>query len=123
MANANWWRTRSSPRTFTLARPATVFAHRRVIEVDPFSQEVAWVYPEDDEHPLRAVAMGASQRLANGNTLIIESPRGHALEVTRDGQTVWEFWNPERFGEEGELIATLPHLERLPPDLSLDWIE
>ncbi|MEM6733340.1 MAG: hypothetical protein AAF658_17405, partial [Myxococcota bacterium] len=37
----------------------------------------------------------SAQALPNGNVLITESDSGHALEVTRTHQVVWEFWNPE----------------------------
>lgn len=93
----------------------------RVVEIDPATQEVAWVYPRNAHTSLNAIAMGAAQRLSGGNTLIVESTRGHAIEVTGDGRTVWEFWNPERAGENGEFIATLPHMERLPADFPHAW--
>jgi hypothetical protein len=93
----------------------------RVLEIDPTTQEVAWLYPRSVESSLFAVAMGAAQRLSGGNTLIVESTRGHAIEVSADGRIVWEFWNPERAGENGELIATLPHMERLPADFPQAW--
>ncbi len=95
----------------------------RVLEIDPFTQRIAWRYPADDGTPLFAEALGAAQRLANGNTLIVEATAGRALEVTRAGELVWEFWNPERAGEQGEFIATLAHLERLPPDFPVDWAD
>ena len=46
---------------------------------------------------------GSAQRLPNGNTLIAETDRGHAFEVTKDGEIVWEFYTPVevRWGIEG----------------------
>jgi hypothetical protein len=38
--------------------------------------------------------MGNAQRLQNGNTLINEASFGRFFEVTRDGETVWEYVNP-----------------------------
>jgi hypothetical protein len=32
--------------------------------------------------------------LPNGNTLFASSDEGHAVEVTRDGAIVWEYWVP-----------------------------
>ncbi len=58
---------------------------------------------------------GTCQRLPNGNTLITESTRGRAFEVTPDKEIVWEFFNPHRAGENDELIATLFELIRIPP--------
>ena len=37
---------------------------------------------------------GTCQRLPNGNTLITESTRGRAFEVTPDKEIVWEFVSP-----------------------------
>ncbi|HWZ85462.1 MAG TPA: arylsulfotransferase family protein [Thermoanaerobaculia bacterium] len=64
----------------------------QVIEVDPRTNAVAWRYaPEKNFH---SASRGACQRLSNGNTLITLSERGHALEVTSSGRTVWEYANP-----------------------------
>ncbi|MHC4720712.1 MAG: arylsulfotransferase family protein, partial [Planctomycetota bacterium] len=38
---------------------------------------------------------GSCQRLPNGNTLITESDEGRVFEITRGGETVWEFYEPE----------------------------
>jgi hypothetical protein len=38
--------------------------------------------------------MGSAQRLPNGNTLITESEWGRIFEVTKEGETVWEYVNP-----------------------------
>jgi hypothetical protein len=43
---------------------------------------------------------GGAQRLPNGNTLITESDKGRAFEVTREGEIVWDFYNPDT-GSEG----------------------
>ena len=66
---------------------------------------------------------GAAQRLPNGNTLITESTRGRAVEVTPAGEIVWEFYNPHRAGENGELVANLCELVRLGPEFPTDWAE
>jgi len=39
---------------------------------------------------------GAAQLLPNGDLLVTESDAGHAFEIGPSGQTVWEFWNPDR---------------------------
>jgi len=39
------------------------------------------------------------------------------VEVTPDGRVAWEFVNPNRAGQKGELIATLYQIRRLPGDL------
>jgi hypothetical protein len=88
----------------------------RVLELDPFTQQVAWSYPSAAGHvDIASATSGSTQRLPNGNTLITESTAGRALEVTAEGEVVWEFWNPHRAGERQELIATLLEVVRLPP--------
>ena len=57
----------------------------QVVEIDPATLEVAWRYAPG----------GSAQRLPNGNTLITESDRGYVFEVTREGETVWRFANPD----------------------------
>lgn len=93
-----------------------------VVEVDPFSQVVRWSYVGTDDEPFYSETCGAEQRLPNGNTLIVESDNGRAFEVTADGTIVWEYVNPHRTGENGELIAALLDVVRLPSDFPTDWI-
>jgi hypothetical protein len=65
----------------------------RVLEIDPHSLDVRWQYGPEKGFFTRT--RGSSQRLPNGNTLIIESDSGYAFEVTPEGRTVWAFANPE----------------------------
>lgn len=88
----------------------------RVIEVDPVSGKTLWQYGGTRDVDLFSKTLGSAQRLPNGNTLITESENGRALEVTRDGRTVWEFNSPHRAGAHGELVAVLFEMLRLPPD-------
>jgi hypothetical protein len=88
----------------------------RVLELDPRTMEVVWSFGGDRATDFFSRTLGSSQRLPNGNTLITESENGRALEVTRDGEVVWELRSPHRAGEENELVAVLFELERLPRD-------
>jgi hypothetical protein len=82
----------------------------RAIEVSPTTGTIVWAYERDD---LFSRLRGGAQELPNGNVLITESDEGHALEVTRDGDLVWEFWNPDvRRGER----AVIYRLNRYPPE-------
>jgi hypothetical protein len=63
--------------------------------------------------PFESRVLGSCQRLANGNTLITESTAGRALEVRPDGKIVWEYFNPARGGDDGDLIAYLMEVVRL----------
>jgi hypothetical protein len=91
----------------------------RVLEFDPLSQGLAWSF----EAPgFQSLECGSAQRLRNGNTLITETDSGRAFEVTSAGEIVWEFVNPHRAGEQGELIAALFEVVRLPSDFAEGWL-
>jgi hypothetical protein len=94
----------------------------RVVEVDPLTRELAWIYADGPGSPLFSATCGAAQRLPGGNTLIIESDNGRALEVTPDGRIAWEFRNPYRAGKHRELIAAIPDMVALPEDFPVDWL-
>lgn len=89
----------------------------RVLEIDPFAQRIVWSFGGDDDS-LFSRTLGSCQRLPNGNTLIVESENGRALEVTPEGKIVWEYRNPHRAGDDGELVAALMDVVRLPPDFA-----
>lgn len=95
----------------------------QVIEVDPWTSRILWAYRGDPPESFFTLFCGAAQRLANGNTLITESCQGRAFEVTREGETVWSYRNPERAGENGELIAALFEVERVPAAAVQGWLD
>ena len=79
--------------------------YTRVIELNPASQEIVWSYQGSPAGSFFSPDRGSCQRLPNGNTLIAESAKGHILEVTRQGQIVWEYYNPEVKEQENERAA------------------
>lgn len=85
----------------------------RVLELDPRSGAVAWSHAGTRARPLRSRSQGGAERLANGNTLIVESDRGRALEVTPAGEIVWEFLNPATDAARGTR-ASIYRMTRLP---------
>jgi hypothetical protein len=89
-----------------------LYPFSRVLEVDPFSQEIAWEY-RDAARPFHTLWCGSNQRLRNGNTLITETDHGRAFEVTPQGKTVWEFLSPHRIGEKGDVVAALFEMTRI----------
>jgi len=93
-----------------------------VLELDPRTLEPIWQYRGGPDRPLCSRALGAVQRLGNGNTLITESEGGRAVEVTPRGEIVWEFFNPYRAGQDGEFIAAISEMRRLPADFPTDWV-
>jgi outer membrane protein assembly factor BamB len=95
----------------------------RILEFNPSTMEITWQYAGTAEEPFESDVRASQERLANGNTLITEETRGRILEVTPDGETVWEFVNPVRAegrGENGgDLIPIVSWAERIDP-ASLD---
>jgi hypothetical protein len=93
----------------------------RVVEFDPVTSRLHWVYTGSPAYPLYSNTLGAVRRLPNGNTLITESDNGRALEVTPDKTTVWEFHSPHRTGRNREYVASLFEMVRLPADVVASW--
>jgi hypothetical protein len=87
----------------------------RVIEVDPQTSGVVWSYAGTAERPLASTVRSSVQRLPNGNTLISESDGGRLLEVNPRGHLVWEYVNPRRGGESGDLIPIVNSGQRIDP--------
>jgi len=71
----------------------------RVLEIIPTTSQVSWSY---NAHLLEGKALNtffstyrsSSQRLANGNTLVLESQWGRIFEVTPQNEIVWEYIVP-----------------------------
>jgi len=69
--------------------------YSRILELNPMTQELVWEYQAPKPDQFFSIWGGANQRLPNGNTLITESDRGRAFEITPSGEVVWEFLIPE----------------------------
>jgi hypothetical protein len=69
--------------------------YSRVLELNPITQTVEWGYTANPPRSFFTYQKGSAQRLPNGNTLICEGDMGRSFEVTRDGEIVWEWINPE----------------------------
>ena len=61
----------------------------RVLEYDPQTQALPWSSSGENRAPFLNTERGMSQRLPNGNTLIVNSQGGEMLEVTRSKEVVW----------------------------------
>jgi hypothetical protein len=89
---------------------------------DPATARERWRFAGTPARPFYSRTCGTSQPLAGGHVLVTESDNGRAFEITREGEVVWDFYNPHRAGERDEFIATLFELRRLPADLDLGWL-
>lgn len=58
----------------------------------------AWTYTAENPKSFFARHASGAQRLPNGNTLIIDSPKGTVFQVTPDGKTVWKYISPILWG-------------------------
>lgn len=93
----------------------------RVIELDPSRREIVWTYGDQEKDRFFCSAMGGVQGLPNGNVLITYSSAGRVFEVDRDGQVVWDFFNPNQgfnpFDQNSgvEVIESIYRLERVEP--------
>lgn len=85
----------------------------RVVEMSPATGEIAWEYKAPEPRELFSRTNGAAQRLRNGNTLITDSNKGRAFEVTPDGEVVWKLVNPRVGDVRGR--STIVKAFRLPP--------
>ena len=94
----------------------------RVLDIDPVTGSIVGELRTALGVDLSSSVGGSCQRLLNGNTLIIQSTRGLAVEVTPGGQTAWAFQSPHRAGESDELIAFLPDVIRIPEAVVQPWL-
>jgi hypothetical protein len=62
----------------------------RVLEYDPRTGSIPWACSPDDGISFFTPSRGMSQRLPNGNTLIVGAASGKLLEVTADKEQVWQ---------------------------------
>jgi hypothetical protein len=90
----------------------------RIVELDPIAREIVWEYPRGAALDFYSESRGTVQRLPNGNTLIGESNRGRAFEVTQEGNVVWEYRTLHR-NEKSQTAAF--RIERyLPSEIPID---
>jgi hypothetical protein len=61
----------------------------RVLEYDPQIQAFPWSYAGEKGTPFYTIERGMSQRLPNGNTLIVNSAGREIREVTAEKEVVW----------------------------------
>ena len=85
------------------AHPNKFRPYSRVVEFNPITLDVVWIYERPDPNivppgenfaPFRSDLASSAQRLVNKNTLITEALSGRIFEVTEEGELVWEFISP-----------------------------
>ena len=58
---------------------------------------LAWTYAAETPADFYASAWSGTQRLPNGNTLIVDAPAGTIFQVTPDGKPVWKYIAPRHY--------------------------
>jgi hypothetical protein len=86
--------------------------YSRIIELNPFTKQIVWEYKDKPSCRFFSPYAGSCQRLPNGNTLICSSGGGYVFEVTKEGEKVWEFYNPQ-VDKESRQRATIYRFIRL----------
>jgi hypothetical protein len=89
----------------------------RVVEIDPANNEVVWKYIDPYACSFYSLFISGAQRLANGNTLIIEGWFGRMFQVTADGEVVWEYINPHFAGGHNGVFRARHYLPEEIPQL------
>jgi hypothetical protein len=69
----------------------------RVIQIDLNNSAILWRYAGSEKEPLYSAFHSSVDPLPNGNVLITESLAGRLVEVSRDGEIVWDYRSPWRF--------------------------
>lgn len=66
----------------------------RAINVDLQTGEILWSYTGSEQQPLYSAYHGSVDPLPNSNLLITESLGGRLLEVSKEGEIIWEYRIP-----------------------------
>lgn len=83
----------------------------RLVELQPHSGRIVWEYKADPPEAFYSSGRGTVQSLRGGNLLVGNSASGEAFEITREGEQVWHFFNPD-VNEEG--VSAALRIERYP---------
>jgi len=68
--------------------------YSRLVELDPRQEVIVWQYVANPPKSFYTRRGGMVQVLPNGNLLVTQSDAGRVFEITREGEIVWDFWNP-----------------------------
>ena len=86
--------------------------YSRIYEFDPKDMAQVWTFEGSQSAPFHTEFFGTQERLANGNTLIIDAEHGRIFEVTTNKEIVWDYYAPLTQTIKGtEYIATITHAQ------------
>ena len=90
--------------------------YSRSVEIDPKTDEIVWEYKANPPSDFFSSHSSGNERQPNGNTLIIETDKGRAFEVTPRCEIVWEYVNPRNVPWSGTLTNMIWRFHRYSPD-------
>lgn len=93
----------------------------RVIEYDITNDTITCIHPCQTRDWGYSMALGASQRLPNANTLTTISEQGKAIETTPDEEIVWSYTNPHTT-QPNTKTATILHMKRISKE-DAEWLK
>lgn len=98
----------------------TVLGGSRIVAVKPGSDSVRVLFPTELSQPFHTDIMGKWQQLSNGNLLLTEARAGRIVEVSPEGETVWEWVSPPY---DSSFVPEVPEGTRYPltRDSVADW--
>ncbi len=88
----------------------------RVVEIDPATSAVAWEYTGDPPEQFFSGHISSAERLPNGNVLVCEGTSARIFEITRRGETVWEWVSPFVVNTAGRMRPWVFRVHRYAPD-------
>lgn len=94
----------------------------RVVEVGLNDLAERWSWAGGQGRSFYTECCGTAARLANGNTLVVVTDEGIAVEVAPDGAVVWEWHSPHTASGLLGRVARLMDVVRGPPREALTWL-
>jgi hypothetical protein len=85
--------------------------YSRLLELNPLTEKIEWEYVADPPEAFYTPEKGSAQRLPNGNTLVCEGDMGRVFEITREGEIVWEWFNPAMRGKHRVQVYRMMRIE------------
>lgn len=92
-------------------------AYSRILRIQVPSNAIEVVFQGNREMPFYTATLGKQQWLDNGNILFTDNERGHVLEITAEGETVWQFANLIKPNK----TAAVQEAQRLPLSMDKAW--
>jgi hypothetical protein len=88
----------------------------RVVEIEPATGAVAWEYMGEPPEQFFSGHISGAERQPNGNVLVCEGASGRIFEISRRGETVWEWTSPFVVNTAGRMRAWVFRAHRYAPD-------